>query len=587
MSNQALYFTPVFPLWLILLSVAVLFGFFIWKELRRKQKYPGLRLAAQFIVLIAILGIMLRPGFVSEKKSTGILILTPGYSQSIIDSLVSTQSDLRLIHTTGTEPYRKSQILASYFDLSALSSEIHFIAGEGLPEYALELIDPKKFQFIPGPAPTGITHVHMPENIKVNQPAVIEGTFISAIETTLILAGPGGKEDSVSVKANSTTTFSLTAKPKQAGKFIYTLTYQHSSGVITEQLPLEIKEEQKLTILLLQKFPDFEIRQVKNFLAEKGHKLVLRYQVSKNNYRFEYANTAPIRIAQLTPALLQTFDLIMTDNDALEALNTAEKNILETSIQNGLGIILFPGSEEKDKSRDRFTSMEMKRSLKDTVQLNLNKQYTLPVVPLQIVEKRSVFPVTKNSSRIFSGYTYVGQGKAGVQLLRETYRLALEGNIDGYTSLWSPLLEKVARSKNDKFKIKLRDNLPYYPDEPLNLEVIATTNEHPTLTDDQTILPMTEHVTIDNTWLGKTWAGQPGWHQLSADGSALNYYVSEPQSWKSLRVANQIQANKIASISSTETVQSKAIEQQNPIPVLIFYLMFLLASGFLWLAPKI
>lgn len=589
MNNSLFFINPVFPWWLIALLVIPLFSFLIWKEVKRKQKFLLFRIIAQCVVLISILGLLLKPGFVKEINSSGLVLLTPGYEKNKVDSLLLAQPRLGLIHLPETSPYRDSRLLTSFQDISDFDNEILFVVGEGLPSFALEIMDEKKFQFIPSGKPIGIIQLQLPEISRVNQQNKIQGFVNVNGETTLTLLGPGGREDSLTIKKNGICSFSLRFKPKHAGLFVYSIQYKDDSGTRTEQIPMVVTEEQKLSILFLQKFPNFEVRQLKNFLAENGHRLALRYQVSKDNYRVEFANLPSIRTAPLTPSVLQTFDLVIVDSDGLEALSSSEKSILEESIHNGLGLLLLSNKAvENDKLRYRFLPVEMKRSLKDTAHISLPvKQYTLPILPLQLTESPRLFPVSRNGNRIFSAYTYNGLGKTGIQLLQETYRLALEGNIDDYAAIWAPLIEKAARNKNEPSKIKLENLFPVYQDEPLQVEVISSLDEAPTLNADQETLPLIEHIGVDNLWLGKTWAGEPGWHTFSSDSSILHYFVSEPSAWKTLQVANQLKLNERESVNKSVNSQPDTFHQQKPISSIIFYILFLVAAGFLWLAPKI
>jgi hypothetical protein len=107
------------------------------------------------------------------------------------------------------------------------------------------------------------------------------------------------------------------------------------------------------------------------------------------------------------------------------------------------------------------------------------------------------------------------------------------------------------------------------------------------LHDDNQVIPLTEDVLIDNLWIGKSWARDPGWHQFTADSSTCNYFVSERDAWKSLRVSNQIAANTSSAAGSTESFVPDTISKRTAIPPIFFYLIFLLASAFIWLAPKI
>ena len=539
-------------------------------------------------VLIATIGLLFRPGYTREINSSGYVLLTPGYEKNKVDSLRSVNPGIGTLALPGLDPLDNTRVLTSYQDLADLDYEILFIVGEGLPSFALDLMDTKKFQFIGTPVPAGIVELDVEKVNMVNQLNRVSGFVNSPGKAMVRLVGPGGKEDSVFFKNRGVSPFSLAFNPKQPGLYLYTMEYIDHNGVQSGQIPVTVAEEQKLNILFLQKFPSFEVRQLKNFLAENGHRLALRYQVSKDNYRVEFANVSSMRTSPLTTSVLQEFDLVVVDGDGLEALPTSEKNTLEQSIRDGLGLILLSDKAiENDKLHQRFVPIEMKRTLKDSVYLKLSaKPYMLPVLPLQVVGNSSVYIVTRKGERIFSAYSYNGFGKTGLQLLRETYRIALEGNVDDYAELWSPLIEKVARKKDDLVKVKLHNAFPVYQDEPFSLEVIDV-GEFRTVMNDQEPIAVMEHVAVDNLWLGKTWAGNPGWHDISIDSTTVPYFVSDQSTWQTLRLSNQRKQNELVAIHKSESSPPDVFYQQKQIPTVIFYMLFLFGAGFLWLAPKI
>ena len=272
-------------------------------------------------------------------------------------------------------------------------------------------------------------------------------------------------------------------------------------------------------------------------------------------------------------------------------MTVGEINGLKKSIRAGLGVIIlmnhFP---EKNKRINDFFPSDFTRSKEDTVQVYLagSKRYTLPVMPLKIPSSPALQVVTQANGRILSGYSHHGFGKIGFQLLLETYRISLQGDSDDYAYLWAPLIEKTARVENESFKLKLKNLLPYYPNEPLFLEVISSGTQ-PSVYADSTQLALTEDVILDDLWHGVSWAVKPGWHQFSinADSSIFNHFVSDTSDLKALRRIHQQKENELA--ASTNPVAFHYHEKINftPVPALLFYLMFLIAAGFLWLVPKI
>ncbi|CAN5454987.1 hypothetical protein BH09BAC3_BH09BAC3_15070 [soil metagenome] len=579
---------PVFPLWAIAIALIPAFIFFIWKELKSNQRFVGARIIAQLIVLFSIAGIVLRPSQQKEVRTSGILLLTEGYDNFTTDSLIKKYPTLKIVKTPGAEPFDNAEVMLEGQTIPTESDQIRFIAGEGLSPDLLALLPRKNFKFLSGKIPSGVTELFYSNPIIVNHSTIISGIInYTGTATTLKLTG-SGIEDSINLKGSGLTPFSFTIKPKQAGQFVYSLQTKDTS-VVNEQLPIEVLHEKKLTILFLQKFPTAETRYLKNFLAEQGHRIALRYQTSKSNFSYEYANMPSMSVGRLTPDLTQSIDLLFVDSSVLTELLPGEMTTLIDGIHNGLGMIILD-LPEKEKTISRFLSLTFKPTKIDTLHIRLGSQaqYTLPIQPIDISSSRYIVPTMTHNNRIISGYGFKGAGRIGFTITRETYRVRLQGNTDDYAFIWSDLIEKTSRVKSNDFKVRIKNPFPFYPDQSLGVEVISA-NGSPTLLAGSTRLPIEEDVIIDDLWHAKTWAPNPGWHRLSIkeDSSRLNYFVSGKSDWNALRVVNNRSATKLAEsdqeIKSIEHISSETRE----IPPLIFFLLFLFAAGFLWLAPKI
>ena len=579
---------PVFPLWVIAITLIPAFAFFIWKEIRSNQRFPATRIIAQLLVLISIIGIAVRPSIQKEISSSGILLLTEGYSNVLADSLLTKHATLKVVRTAEAEPFDKSELLADDQHLSSLSEKIRFVTGSGLSPDQLALFQEKKFKFIPGKTPKGITRISVSSPLRPNHSATISGVInYTGSGTTLTLTGPG-TEDSIHLGAKGISTFSFTIRPKQAGKFLYSLQTK-DTALVNEKLPLEVLPEQKLNILFLQKYPTAETRYLKNFLAEQGHRISLRYQTSKTNFSYEYANTAQVPVGRLTPGLTESLDLLFIDSPVLSELSSSETTILKNAIHNGLGMILLD-LPEKEKDISKFAPFTFKTLKFDTVHIHLGSthQYALPIQPIDISTSKSIVSTLTHNNKLLSGYSFKGAGKIAFQLLKETYRVRLEGNTDDYAFIWTPLIEKTARVKENEFKVKLLNSFPYYQDQSLDIGIISA-GSSPTLLDGSIQLPIGEDVIIDDLWHSKTWASSPGWHHLTIkeDSTRLNYFVSKKDEWKALRILNNMKATKLAEYDKEIVSTESLIRETKQISAIMFYFMFLFAAGFLWLAPKI
>jgi hypothetical protein len=585
MIDAGLSIHPIFPPWVIISIVLVLLVFMVWKEWDRKIKYRYVRVAAVVLIILSISGLLLQPVVESERESNGVVLLTPHYKASTVDSLLNGNPKLTLLRTADAAPYRDAAILENFTDLYQ-NTNLHFVLGDGLPQFILSEIE-KPFQFYKGELPHGIVTWSPPSNFKPDRVQEIHGIFRSNGISKVKLLGPGGVEDSVSFTQPGNHDFALSLTPKQSGLFLYSVVAEDEGKAMTQKFPVEVKEEKKLNIFFAQNYPTAETRYLKNFLIENGHAVAVRSKISKDKFHYEYSNRQALRIDRLSPELLNEIDLFFIDQESLEALSNNEKAVLEESVKQGLGLLTFYNSKDKIKS-SVFLSLSMKEILVDTVRLNLGSSaYTFSTLPVTVTDV--VEPILKVNDRVLSGYVNKGTGRIAFQLLQETYRLVLEGRKMDYALLWSPLVEHSARTQNSKFKIEMDQSFPIYPDEPIDVNIIAA-NGKPRLMNDGALIPLREDVVIDDYWHGTTWAGEAGWHQLTIeqDSSKQNYYVSHPNEWQSLRIALLHKSNAALSHNdSTNHNELSIVKEQHPVSLLIFFIIFLLSAGFLWLVPKL
>ena len=580
--NDVVYIQPVFSLWIIIGGLASALCLMIWKEYQRKIKFFLWRLLAVAFLILSLLGLLVQPSWVTKIKSTGLVVLTPHYQPEVADSLLKANPLLKFVTVDGARAYNNSTEVSSSDEL--IHSQI--VLGDGLSEFVLQEMK-SNFFYYKSELPFGIIKWAIPPNFKINQKNEISGTLHSKGKATIKLIGPGGPEDSIAFTKSGIYPFKVSFTPRQAGLFLYSLTIRDGLETVSQKFPAQVPAEKKLRILLSLKYPTAEARYLKNFLIEKGHSMVTRFQISRNNYRYEYSLHQPIKVDKVSVDLMKDFDLFITDNESLESFLPHETTALEESVKQGLGLLVLHNSFSKPTNS--FLSIPLKIFKNDTAHVQLgSSNYSFSTLPASI-DALAIEAITQGRDRTLSGYLSKGVGKIGFQLLQETYRLLLQGKVIEYAELWSPLLEQTSRAQDLKFKIQVEQEFPLYSDEPLNVNLIST-KLRPHLLADNIFLPLREDVVIDDYWHGTTWAGKVGWHKLAIekDSTVKNYYVSAPSEWQSLRIAPQQNANKLASQAKNNDLTQKEIRtERNPISSLLLFLIFLLSLGFLWLAPKI
>lgn len=579
-------FDPSVPLWLFALLFVPVTIFLLWKEWERKMALRIPRVVAAFVMMLMLAALFLRPHH-NVSKSRRILLLTNGYNIGQVDSLVNSHQDVRIINTPGTEQYKDSRPLKSHYELRELEGNIEFIAGEGLPRHVLALLDKKNFTYLPGKRPSGIVELSSPSPMIKNRQGRISGIFrnISGKHSVFLL-GPGGKEDSVAITGNGIIPFTLLFTPRQTGKLLYTLSVKDSHGNSQEDnIPIIVNDFSPLRVLVVLSYPTFETTFLKNFITSRGNMLVFRSQLSTNKFGFEYVNHEPLKFSTLSKNILDDFDLLIADQATLQRLSNPESSDLKQSIRNGLGLLAIYDVAPKEKAENNFFPFRTISVKGDTTTVNEgSKKYTLPALPFRVVNETPLQTVLRNESGILSGYTLSGKGKIGFQLTQQTYRLMLAGDTIAYGDLWSPLIERLARPRDQSASVEFANPFPYYVDEPLHIKLISSTDS-PALLADSVRIPIREDVQVDDVWHTTIWPSTSGWHTLQIDGQPIEYYVAKPAEWRSMAIENQMKDNDL--VWEKGHGDSEKTIDQRLIPPAWFYATFLIAAGFLWLAPKL
>jgi hypothetical protein len=581
MSDRWLTFNPVFSPVGLLAAILLCGLFFSWLERARTLPYVSVRYAALGIMMISLLAILLRPMYKSSQDKSAIL-LTPGYQQERVDSLLDAHPDAALIHTPETNPYRNSRVVSAQHLLS--DNDIQFIVGEGLSASAMDLIVPGSYTYIPAPFPSGIIRIAASPAVIAKRENYIEGIFNHAdVNTKVYLDGPGGREDSVVLKGQQNEFFRLRFKPKQSGNFLYSLTDGKS---LKEEFPVQVKDDIPMDILVIQHYPTFESQYLKKYLSAH-HRLLVRSQLSRNKFRYEFLNRKPLQISRLNEEQLLDFDMMILDSDAYASLSSDEIKQLQRAVEDGLGVLISLNEPPANNKRlNSLLPVDFKTYTADTAMFVIgSKKITLSSWPLRPSVDRRIIPILKNKNRILSGYFHHGLGKAGFQLLQQTYQLHLEGDSVSYSELWSNVIGSLAKTERKSFDLS-PGTFPFFEDEPFPVEIISG-GDVPSASCDDTPVSLSEDLFIDDVWHGKIWAGKPGWHTLSLkqDSSKFDYYVSHGGDWKSVAITNQIERTAIQSGSST--VRNQFRELFKPIPEWIFFSIFLLGAAVLWLIPKL
>jgi hypothetical protein len=585
MTNN-LSFVHINWIWIILIITVFIWLVYTWKD---RDNYGSskfiIHLVISFLAITSLALIALQPQIQVKKDAQVAAILTEGYGQEQLDSLKKTNQKLEIY------AYKVGEMI---FDMDKIPSSV-FILGNGIRPFDHWQLENIPSLYLGGDELKGISQLHYDSYQTKGNRVQFNGNYKNPTKNNrLVLEGPGARAlDSLTLTDSKSQLFEVSTYLNIIGNFTYHLVEKDSLGTVLSKdiLPLTIVEKSSLKILMISRFPTFESKYLKNFLAETGHQVVVKNQLTTARYKYEYYNMAGKPIITITQEKLEPFDLLIIDTKSLKALSNRQRITLKNTVKElGLGILIQPDA-------DYFSSKKVMSSFKFNTEKN--KEAALKEYPKQNFQKHlyqfknnfSLQPIHSSGSKIWSAYERVGSGRIGSTVFQNTFELILNGQAKTYQSFWSKIIENLSKPKMLSVQWSASHNLAY-KNQPFQFELRTTFPKPIVKSSEGYTIPLKRDVHVKSLWKGKVYPREIGWNQnfISQDTidskEVLHYFVTDSSQWKSITNFNTIEANenRFNNSSSSEIKPRTTLKLVNP---LWFFMLFILCSGYLWLEPKL
>lgn len=569
--------------WPVLIGCLVLLGFFVWKEWPQKgQPRFWIKIGVAFIGLASLFMLLLKPATPKDTTLGRAIILTEGYKAEQLDSLKKGFKGIKM------ESYVSGNSLSVVEDVDSL-----FLLGYGLPDYDVWQLESKSVQFMGGEALSGWTQIHHTDELELGEALEVQAQYQNPQkEYWAVLKDNGGNPlDSIQFVEAEEQLVQFTTQPKASGHFEYQLEEKDAEGALvsSEPIPFVVEDREPLNILILNTFPTFESKYLKNYLAEKGHQVLVRSQLTKNKYKFEYFNRDTQPIYQLSKQALEAFDLLVFDVESYVNLGrTASTALKESMTEDGLGVFIQPSS-------NLFTLSKNQLPIGFTADFNTdislgNPPQSLQKFPFAFQQEFPLQPI-KMDSTIIAAYLPNGKGKMGSSLLQNTYQLVLDGKPESYAAIWTEILDALVPKLEKSASWEIETEIPRV-DEPTSFWVQANKSPLEVETETNSKIPLLQDVIIPSRWKGTQYPKREGWNQLqiSADStSKFSYYVfgDNERTSVSQQLVYEQNLRQFGQGESSNALVGATSKKMEPISQLWFFVPFLLSMGWLWLEPKL
>ncbi len=502
------------------------------------------RVILTFFMISGIAAIIWRPSVLQPRTTNQVIVVGEETNRSRLDTLRDAYPDARLISQDSL-----------YMPLDGTNV---LVTGQGLAEYNLRKVHNSHLELALDPTPPGIVEFYPPGKPVLGDTLTWEGYFQTPDSIQLELWWQDKRIDSV--RLDSSGWFVLRHLPKVAGPQVYRLTARSANILQYYRIPADIRDSRKLRAGLFVTYPSFELRAIKEYMAESGLEVMVRQSVSRDRYTIEYLNL-PEEPVVFSSGFLSSLDLLVADQVFLENLTRDELDVLERRIRQGLGLIII--SVESKAGRGRIS---------------------LPVRDagnneLFLVEDPGVISVSKSGGYIKSGGKQLGRGRIMVSLVPQTYTWILEGNKSEYEGYWSSLIRETSRKSPPVIDLLAE---PVWQN--IRQDFVVISEGQPEVYWDEVPLPPARDIYLPHRWHVTVWERDTGWHVLTSNRDTVNVYVHDTSEWKPLRFARQ--KKELVRISSGEKMGEEAGMEFSPIPAWYFYLLVLACLGMLWALPK-
>ena len=581
MSNNLTFINEDW-LWPVVIGSALVFALFVWKEWTNSSKK---RLPAKLVVSLISIGclalITLKPAVLKTLETGRAVLITEGFKQHRLDSLLKTHKNLKKLRYVKNKPIQRL--------LDSVSSL--FVLGHGPEPFDFWQFENIPTTYLGGTSLSGITKLKYDNKAflgsKLNISALYNGPQRG---NQIVLQNPGGIGlDSITLQEKPSQNFNLSADLKVKGNFVYKLTEKDSTGGVinSEPLPISVDDKTSLKTLMINSFPTFESKYLKNYLAEMNHEVLVRSQLTKGKYKFEYFNRARTPIYGVSLENLRQFDILIIDANSYKNLSSkAYSALLETVKVYGLGIFIQPdaGLFRLSKGKSHFDFIQEQST---EIQLERWPKLKLGRYPFKLNKTFLTEPVHTSQETTVSAYKRLGKGRVGTTVLQNTYQLVLDGQASVYKQLWSEIIGAISNRRVSEVEWKSETKFAVQH-RPYDFKVRTSTTRPEVADRDGNLIPLIQNPDFPNLWIGTTYPRKLGWNQLKIkedSTTVFGFYVFDSTQLQFLTTTKKIDANKRKFSHATPKLGKMSVLQ--PFNSLWFFLIFLLGMCWLWLEPKL
>jgi hypothetical protein len=352
-----------------------------------------------------------------------------------------------------------------------------------------------------------------------------------------------------------------------------------------------------MRILILASAPDFENKFLKNWLAQQGYSLSVRTSISTAKYNTEFLNSRKNDLNRINTTLLNDFDILIGDMSELSRLSKLENQAVQNQVNQGMGLIIKADASESGNGfyRKAFPIRENKQAIPKTIKLTWEGHSALKAIlqgssSIEILAQAGTQSLVKNErGNILTNSKLFGQGKILMTVITDSYTWMLGNQEEDYSSLWSYILQKAARKKENTESLAVHF-LPVI-NKDTGIEIQTETGNISRFQIKGKRIALKQHSLMSFQETGSFWAAESGWQSFQFENTDSNwFYVFDEKAWTVVKASEKLKntQNFIEQSAEKITTGNEAVQvYEDTIHPIWFYILFILCCTYLWLEVKL
>lgn len=471
------------------------------------------------------------------------------------------------------------------------------------------------------PIVNGFTEMRWQRQLLAGEALAVNGRYRSVQGESVIqlrLLDPAGNSIN-EIRIRNGELFSLLARPKSRGLLAYKIQAWEGETLRAEQtISVSVSAGSPVRIMVYQSAPSFETRQLKNFAAAQGAKVLIHSRISKEKSISQSVNLAESAETGFSPQTLSEQDVLIMDGRTLTDMDDLHMQWLQTAIEQGLGVLILADTSLVE-SIDSFSAdmirgfaLERDTDIKSSAIPHLPNDIPiaidlpLPVAPmkLQITQPGTETLLHDGQGRVLVAQIRNGLGKVAISLITRSHGWFTSGYRSAWSDYWSSLIAAVSRPRNDSFLIPPADSAFYSPGEKTPVCALSSTGPvtvliSPPGNQDEEVpfeIPLVTGEPGSFRYCAWFWPQSSGWHQIQLrsanDGEILDQqalHVTEAGQWLTQKRHERVMdtEKQLARTKTDSALPTGGKRVLEPLNYTWLWWLLLFSASMLWLERKL